>query len=152
MICVAPSASMASGVEKENNLDAVVVRDQEGVSFAVTTEHERVADERGRTAVAVHGRVLKRGLMPQNFPGEIKCRRAHVAEVNINTPVTDDRSWAGKTVLLVYLLGGVRIRFQDLDVPLDTASVRVYAKRAERSVGGLDHGGGEIDFPVHEHG
>ena len=70
--------------------------DDKRILCAVATEHECVADERGRTAVAVDGRVAQFGLLPHDLAGEVERGGAHVAEVDVEPVGGDDGRAAGE--------------------------------------------------------
>ena len=168
MICVTPSTSITSGVQKENVLSAVgfprhfpahlagvaIERDDERRLAAVAAEDQEIVDEYRRAARAVLGRIGELGLLPEDVARQVEGGRAHVTEVDVDAVAVDDRRAARQAVLLVHLLGDFGIGADRFDVPENLAVGRVDAEHAERDVAGFGGAGGrgEIELAVDEHG
>src|SRR5204863_7703754 len=68
---------------------------------AVAVEHQRVADQGRRAAVAVDRVEGEVSVAPQDVAGEVETGGALVAEVDVKPPAADQRRRAGVAVLLV---------------------------------------------------
>ena len=107
-------------------------RDDKGILRAIGVEHEPIARERRRAAIAVQRIVAEGVVPPKNFPSPIQTRGAVVAEVQINPISLDDRGRAGRTIFRVHGLHARFSRRKNFRFPQRPPARHVERQRAQR--------------------
>lgn len=138
-----PAHISSSGVE----------RDDEWLLRPIATKDERITNQRRRTAVAMHRRILQPVLLPHDFAREIQRRSSHVAEVNVEPVIRHDGRGAGERV---FAMDGARRRsvgIKNHRIPKRAPVLRIETHRVQSHIAlsRLTHGGSEIQPPLRQH-
>src|SRR5205085_3741119 len=81
---------------------------------AVRAEHESVADQDRRAAVAVDRAVLQLGVAPEDLAGEVEAGGPLMAEVDVQPLAVGHGRWAGVAVFAVDTRGRRAVLAEDL--------------------------------------